>query len=128
MTRNTRYGAAVIPIGAQYVTARVPTYNDRDKEDSSTITVELNDGLILNEFYTINHSRDTVAIVVADDTSEHKPTISVHRVGPASVGEGSNLQIPDLTDRTGEKPAGGQTERGGNRRNAWNLRRTRSMR
>ncbi len=93
MTRNTRYGAAVIPIGAQYVTARVPTYNDRDKEDSSTITVELNDGLILNEFYTINHSRDTVAIVVADDTSEHKPTISVHRVGPASVGEGSNLQF-----------------------------------
>ena len=66
MTNNARHGSAVIPTGARHVTARVRTYSDIHVEPASTITVGLDDGLIINEFYTIDHSRDTVDIVVAD--------------------------------------------------------------
>ena len=93
MTRNTRYGSATIPTGARYVTARVRTYSDVLKEDASTVTVELNDGLIVNDWYTINHSRDTVDIVVADNHDEQKPELSIYRVGADSIREGTDARF-----------------------------------
>ena len=93
MTRNTRYGSATIPTGARYVTARVRTYSDVLKEDASTVTVELNDGLIVNDWYTINHSRDTVDIVVADNHDEQKPKLSIYRVGADSIREGTDARF-----------------------------------
>ena len=93
MTRNTRYGAAVIPIGSRSGIARVRTYTDTTEEDASTITVALNDGLITNDFYAIDHSRDTIDIVVVDNQNTHKPTISIHRVGAASITEGADARF-----------------------------------